>query len=180
MFGIGAFFCPFIAEPFLKEISDSDFELPSSTAKLPLTTELSTELTTELSSNSSDVSITPLTVDPSTLTLKYAFYIIGILSFVTWTIFLITYLKKRSNKPHPTREVKVKNANKNESVVKIEVVKIEPELDSNQRTITSTNGDMKLKGSLNLEKEIRPYHKAIMVLLAGKIYDYYFFGKAKY
>lgn len=51
-----------------------------------------------------EVSKRPLAVD-STNNLKYPYFIIGGLSSIIWVIFTVTYLYKRSNKPHPTRKM---------------------------------------------------------------------------
>lgn len=152
-FGLGAFCSPFIVEPFLREMkeTDIDIELPSKNA-------------------TEDISKTSLYIDPSGLKLKYAYFIIGIASLVIWLMFVITYANKRSNKPHPTREIKVKQSNANETVVRVEIVKLS-EIDlkdpnNNKDALTESN-EKKLVEVLNNEKKIQFYHKAVIVLLAA-------------
>jgi len=163
-FGIGAFFSPFIIEPFLKEVKDFDhFEGTSSSLSINMTTTtvLPFNTTTEL-----DVQKTPILIDPSTLRLKYAYFILGGLSLTFWLMFLCTYLKKRDNKPHPTREVKVKVPNKNETFLKLEIVKLEndkPKLPD----ISLSEKPKSVEPVLNIEKKLKPYHKYVIVLLGA-------------
>ena len=151
-FGIGAFFSPFIVEPFLREVGDI---------------EAIEGVSSSVSTNSTDLDVhKTLIVDPSTLKLKWAYFIIGGLSLFFWILFVITYLNKKDNKPHPTRQVKVKEANNNETFVKIEIVKLD------EQKLESAKSDEKSKNDvpavLDIEKKIRPYHKYVLVLLAGR------------
>ena len=130
-FGIGAFCSPFIVEPFLKEIGES-----------------SPEHAAHSNSTDSGVSKEPLYIDPSTLRIKWAYFIIGAISFLIWITYVVTYLKKRDNKAHPTREsAKVKKSNNSETVVKLEIVKLEK--------------------SVFKVKTHRPHHKFVMVILSA-------------
>lgn len=130
-FGIGAFCSPFIVEPFLKEIGES-----------------SPEHAAHSNSTDSGVSKEPLYIDPSTLQIKWAYFIIGAISFLIWITYVVTYLKKRDNKAHPTREsAKVKKSNNSETVVKLEIVKLEK--------------------SVFKVKTHRPHHKFVMVILSA-------------
>lgn len=149
-FGIGAFCSPFIVEPFLREISDSEL------GHAPVTTPNST---------SSDVSQTPLTIDPSTLRIKWAFFIIGALSLLIWSTFVATYLKKRDNKPHESRGVKVKEPNNNtaESVVTLEIVR----LDEKSMVASGEKNEKMVQPVVYEERTYRGYHKFVIVLLAA-------------
>lgn len=166
-FGIGAFFSPFIVEPFLREVANLDhFERVSSKVSITNSTISSINSTTitEL-----DVPVkTPLIIDPSSLKLKWAYFMIGTISLIIWLMFLITYLNKRDNKPHPTREVKVKETKKKESFVKLEIVKMDDsKKDESQKDDTKKDENKTENSVLKVEKKIRPYHKTIMVLLGA-------------
>ena len=152
-FGFGAFLSPFIAEPFLREVKDFD-KLQVSPASLTVE-RLSNSTVNTSHSTDLDVHKTPLIVDPSTLKLKWTYFIVGVFSLFFWILFVITYLNKRDNKPHPTREVKAKNLNENF----VEIMKIDDQTDKKANPNIAT--------ILNVEK-IRPYHKYVLVLLAGR------------
>lgn len=153
-FGFGAFASPFIIEPFLRDISGSDL-----TENTPATISNTTE---------SAVQKKPAIVDPSTLHLKWAYFIIGGLSMFFWMLFVITYLNKRDNKPHPTRAVKVKQADKNDSLVKLGIIK--PDDDPRLTDITAEELPLKDQSNqLNIERKIKPHHKYVIVALAGKL-----------
>lgn len=148
-FGIGAFISPFIVEPFLSETKDDEDEIISN-------------------STYPDVAKTPLNGSPDS-GLKTAYFIIGAVSMFIWLMFIITYLKKKDNKPHPTREIKIKEAKNNESTVKIEIVKLDRiydvELDK------KPNGEIKKseldKQVFNVEKKLLKHHKWVIVILSA-------------
>lgn len=151
-FGIGAFISPFIVEPFLREISDTELG-HSPVASSP-------------NSTSSDVVSIPLNIDPSTLRIKWAFFIIGGASLLIWLTFVLTYLKKPGNKQHETREgigKPKKPKNNAESVVTLEIVK--PKSDEKD-----PNADPKILQpvfEVTDDRTYRGYHKFIIVLLAA-------------
>ena len=156
-FGIGAFFSPFIVEPFLREIADEGIGHSSASTT---------------NSTDSDVTQVPLSVDPSTLRIKWAFFIIGGFSLLVWVTFVMTFLKKRGNKPHPTREsAKVKQPNdKNETKLTIAIVN----LDENSNSVNEKPTDEKPTNEKSNEKEAwpvnrnyRPYHKFMIVILSA-------------
>lgn len=43
---------------------------------------------------------------PTDLKIKWAFFIVGFVSFFFFVLFFVTYLYKRQNQVHPSREVK--------------------------------------------------------------------------
>lgn len=138
-FGIGAFCSPFIVEPFLREIGENELD------QAPLQ-----------NATDSGVSQKPLYIDPATLRIKWGFFIIGGLCLLIWLTFAVTYLKKRDNKPHPTREsakVKEPSGNTNETAVTLKIVKLDEKSISEKPVFT--------------EKKHRPYHKFVIVLLAA-------------
>ncbi|KAJ6643522.1 Sodium-dependent glucose transporter 1 [Pseudolycoriella hygida] len=135
-FGLGAFFSPFIIEPFLTEVLDADHTVASS----------SSNATIQPSTNTTEI---PLIIDPSSLKLRWGYFILGGLSLIIWALMVITYLNKRDNKPHPTRDVKVKTS-KTDPLVGIEIVN--PDESEEHKSA---------------EKKLRPYHKYIIVLLAA-------------
>lgn len=143
-FGIGGFFSPFIVEPFLIEVSGFDL----------------IEGVTPSQSNNTEFTVQKehTIVDPSTLRLKWAYFIIGGLSMFFLMLFVITYLFKKDNKPHPTREVKMKEVEMNENVVKLD----------DPRVADVLIADEKPPILVNIKRKIRPHHKNVLVALAGK------------
>lgn len=138
-FGLGGFVSPFIVERFLVEVSGFDLVEGDSSSNA-----------TEFDGQKKHI-----VVDPSTLNLKWACFIIGGLSIFFLIMFVITYLNKRDNKPHPTREIKMKELNMNETFV-------------NDPILTDAKADEKPPILPNIKKNIRPYHKYVIVVLAGK------------
>ena len=145
-FGIGAFCSPFIVEPFLKEIGES-----------------SPEHAAHSNSTDSGVSKEPLYIDPSTLRIKWAYFIIGAISFLIWITYVVTYLKKRDNKAHPTREsAKVKKSNNSkETVVKLEIVRMD------EKTEQIARQPQEAAQPVSKVKTHRPHHKFVMVILSA-------------
>lgn len=145
-FGIGGFFSPFIVEPFLIEVSGFDLIAGASPSQSNATEFANSEKK-------------HIVVDPSTLNLKWAYFIIGGVSMFFWILFVITYLNKRDNKPHPTREVKIKEAKMNETFLKLD-----------DQKLAGAIADETPQILLNIKKNIRPYHKYVIVALAGKCF----------
>lgn len=145
-FGIGAFISPFIVEPFLREISSSELGKSPGT---PLNT-----------TSSDDVLQSPLNIDPSTLRIKWAFFITGGVNLLIWLTFVITWWKKPDNKPHESREAhesprdcaKAKEPNKIvEGPVTLETIKQQ---------------SLEMQPLYGVRK-YRGYHKVVIVLLAA-------------
>lgn len=82
--------------------------------------------------------------------LMNAYLTIGVLSSIIWLIFTITYLYKRSNKPHESRDNKVK------------IVSLADVNDKN-----NNENSLNELGILSSKSRIKPHHKIIMILLAA-------------
>lgn len=136
MFGVGGFIGPFIVQPFLTETTE---ELPTSTTNSTI-----------------DGPLKEPYIDPSTLKIRYAYIIIGVICMCLWFMYLVTYLKKTSNKPHPTKEIKEKEKSVDVSTNESKDTKC----DSNEKKVDFQIAEKS-------DREIKTYHKVIIVMLGA-------------
>lgn len=107
LFGVGAFVGPIICQPFLFPLNELEklqpvFEIEPSSNR---------SFEHMLAVFSSKAIIANLPLEPTAhpivpvekLRIKYAYAIVGLINLAIFMVFVLTYLKKRSNKPHPTR-----------------------------------------------------------------------------
>lgn len=128
-FGGGALLGPIFVEPFLKKIDDLDKEI--------------------FVSGANEISKRPINAQ-SKPNLMYAYLIIGVLSAIIWLIFTVTYMFKRTNKPHESRE------NNNVNITELE----NKDIDKKEKSCSLNKPEP-------LRNKIKPHHKIIMILLTA-------------
>lgn len=167
-FGIGAFFSPMIIEPFLKVKADEHDLKSTLTTNFPMnitTTNSTFDNTFNMTDSFPDVLKKPITSDADQLELKYAYLIIGSISLFIWSLYVITWFNQKTNKPHPTRQIKEKKSN--ETVIKVEILTLE-EIDLKEKNNDSLAiANNKEKEALETEKKPERYHKFMIVLFSA-------------
>lgn len=195
-FGIGAFIAPIICEPFLfpltelkklqnellREATENhafDKVLASALTNMTFDTEADANLTS-LNGGASlpsdldfDMLVQPI-VPLDRLRIHYAYSIIAIVNLVIFIVFSVTCLKKRSNKPHPTRLAEQANVAKVAQIVDLnEIQTIDASLECGktlelpkETTKELKEKEANLQISANKAKrEMTTFQKVVLVLL---------------